>query len=547
MIQNLFIQNIVLVERLALSFNEGFIVFTGETGAGKSILLDALGLALGSRADTQLIRTGEKTASVAVTFHLPNTHPTFLLLQEKGLPMEEGLTLRRVLYDDGRSRSFINDHPVSVSFLKEIGQSLVEIHGQFDHLLEVKTHRKALDTYGNYGDPLQKVSQNYQSWKSLEAAYTRQKETETQRIHHQEYLHHTLKELEAFKPLLGEEDSLHQRKQTLLSQERFLKNIQNASSFLKEKIPLLAGTLKELARLPHLSMPTLLSALTHLGTSLQEMEEGATDLDKLLWEIHQEENNLEDIDERLHQLRSLARKHRCVPDELPVLLQRLEGDAAQWEESTALLKKLKVEKKAAQEAYEEEAKKLSAARGKAALDLDQAMTQELPFLKLASVQFKTILIPLPQANWGPQGVETVEFHVSTNPGSPLSLLSQVASGGELSRIMLALKVVLADSMGVPTLLFDEIDSGTGGAVAAALGDRLAKLSRSLQVLAITHSPQVASRGEAHFQVIKTSSEGRVGTQVTLLSPQERQEEIARMLSGSQITEEARSAAGRLMT
>lgn len=545
MIQSLSIQNIVLVDQLTLSFSKGFTVFTGETGAGKSILLDALGLALGNRADLSLLRPGQEQACISVTFDLRSSHPVFKLLEEKGLPQEEGdLTLRRTLSREGKSRCFVNDHSISLTLLKEVGQTLVEIHGQFDHLLDSKTHGEALDRYGGYTPLLEQVQKTYHHWKTLESFYLKEKNQEDQLRQHQDYLIHVIAELEEFNPQEDEEEKLHHRKQFLLSQEKVLKCLQNTLTSLKHHSPL-PTLIKDFSRLPDLSLPHLEEIVRHLDGAFQEQEEAIVSLEKALWSFQKEEWDLEKIDDRLHQLRSLARKHRCTPQELPPMLIKFQKERQSYEERSLLITQRDQERKDAFQAYQEACLQLTKERQKAALSLEKTMEQELPFLKLGSAQFKVFFETAPPEEGTSKGQEKAMFHVSTNRGSPFQVLSEGASGGELSRLMLALKVILANSMDVETLLFDEIDSGTGGAVAAALGDRLFHLSKNLQVWAVTHSPQVAARGDTHFKVIKTDQE-KVQTTVLSLSGQERQEEIARMLAGTQITEEARLAAGRLM-
>jgi DNA repair protein RecN (Recombination protein N) len=560
MLVGLSIRDVVLIDRLELSFHSGLCVLTGETGAGKSILLDALGLALGARAEAALVRHGSAQASVAAAFELPPGHPALGTLAEHGLAQDEPLLLRRVLAADGRSRAFINDQPVSVGLLRAVGESLVEIQGQLDQhgLIDAATHRAALDELGVHGALVERVGAAHAAWREAVAALKRfLAELEAAR-RDEEYLRHAAAELERVAPKPGEEASLASERTLLMHREQIVESVSatlaslagdagGRSDGLEQQ---LRSARRQLERAAGKAGGRLETVLAALDRAILELGEASRELQAFGHGIDAEPGRLEAVEERLYALRDLARKHRVESDALPALRETLAARLAAIEERGDVQARHERTVAEAREAYMTAAAALAKARAQAARRLDQAMLAELPPLKLEKARFKTRLEPLAEAEWGAAGTERIAFEVATNPGTPLGPIARIASGGELARFMLALKVVLSRVGSAPTLVFDEVDSGISGAVAAAVGERLARLGRELQVLVVTHSPQVAARGAHHWRVSKSESgRGKDARSVTLveeLQAPARREEIARMLSGQRITDEARAAAESLI-
>jgi len=554
------IRDIILIDKVDIIFDSGLCALTGETGAGKSILLDALSLALGMRASASLLRTTgssknkQSPASVSASFHLAPDDPVFPLLISHHIPVPDAgdpLILRRSLDKDGRGKAFINDEPVSVALLRKVGETLVEIEGQFaSHgLMDQGTHRNCLDDFANLKSVRHEVSNLYRDWQDAEKTLKETIATLEQNKVDEEYIRHALTELIALDPQAGEETELAETRALLMNGERLVSALGAAKDFLSSG----DGVDERLAAAQRVLTSEVSAAAGRLDTVMDALvvaNDAVADADTLLRRVMSDAEpdpvKLESCEERLFAIRAIARKHNLPVEELPALRSKLEEKLAQIDDSSELLKKLQAERHRAYEAYKSRAKILSKKRSASAIKLDKAVIAEFPPLKLEKATFTTVIEILEEREWGPSGIDRTFFEVSMNPGAPSGPLARIASGGELARILLALKVVLHQSNRIPTIIFDEVDSGIGGAVAAAVGERLAKLAKNVQVLAITHSPQVASCATRHLQIVKSTIKGVVKTNVSELSDVERQEEIARMLAGAKITNEARAAAASLL-
>lgn len=552
MLNSLSIRNIVLIEALDLEFPAGLGALTGETGAGKSILLDSLGLVLGARADSGLVRSGTDKAQVTAAFDAPAKGSVLAgLLDENDIEQEAGepLLLRRSLRADGGSKAFVNDQPCSAALLRQIGQYLVEIHGQHDDrgLLNPKGHMALLDAFGRCDTA--KVASAYAAWNGAREALAQAREGIENAARDREYLMHALDELARFHPQEGEEEELAKERSDMQKGERLsddLKGVLKAFDGSNNGIAQLRSAARKLDRMAP-EHELLAEALTALDRAVIEASEAEDKLNAASFALTFDPQRLDDIEERLFELRALARKHNVAPDGLLALQGEISAKLDAIEAGDAGLAKLEAALAVAESAYRAAAQALSEKRGAAAAKLDARVKDELAPLKLDAAQFQTAVETLSEERWGAGGMDRVEFMISTNPGAPFAPLTKIASGGELSRFILALKVALAEEGGAQTIIFDEIDRGVGGAVASAIGDRLARLaSGGKQLLAVTHSPQVAAKGASHYFIAK-SSEGTVTrTGVTALDADGRREEIARMLSGSEVTQEAKAQAERLL-
>ncbi len=549
MLTGLSIRDVVLIEALDLEFDHGLGVLTGETGAGKSILLDALGLALGARADSGLVRAGADKAQVTASFDTPMM--VAALLSDNDIDVEAGepLLIRRSVKADGGSKAFINDQPCSAALLRDVGALLVEIHGQHDDrgLLNPKGHRALLDIFGKCDGAT--VAACFAKWQAARAQLDGAREALENAARDREWLEHAVAELRKFAPEAGEEETLATERADMQKGERIADDLQSVLAAFEGSeggLTQLRGAARRLDRLGG-EHPLLAEALAALDRAVIEASEAEDRLAAAGRALSFDPVRLELIEERLFELRALARKHNVQPDALAVLAEELSGKLDAIEAGGEGLAKLEAEVSAAHSAYVTAAEKLSAERRAAASRLDQAVAGELVPLKLDAAQFKTEVEQLPEDRWAASGMDRVEYLISTNPGAPFAPLAKIASGGELSRFILALKVALAEEGGAATIIFDEIDRGVGGAVASAIGERLARLSAAgKQLLAVTHSPQVAAKGGNHYFIAK-SSEGTVTrTGVVRLDPEGRRQEIARMLSGAEITDEARAQAERLL-
>ena len=540
MLLGLSIRDVVLIDRLDIAFQPGLTVLTGETGAGKSILLDSLGLALGARSESGLVRQGANQLSVTAEFSLSANHPALAILAEQEMDPTQDLMLRRVVSSDGRSRAFVNDQPVSVGLLRRLGDSLVEIHGQFEShgLLDPTTHRAVLDASG--GLDVAAVRSAHAAWKTAAKAKTEE-----------DFLRHAVEELNALAPSPGEESSLAEKRAVMMHGEKLVEGMNSAIQYLSGKGDVeasLRSAQRALERVADKAEGRLDEVIAALDRAADEASEARTLLDRASASIDLDPRALEKVEERLFALRAVARKHGVAVDDLATLRDKMAGELSALEAGDSGLAKLAAVEKAAKTAYAEAAKSLSRARVEAAARLDQAVAAELPPLKLDRARFQTRVAPMEESDWSETGMDRVAFEVATNPGSAPGPLGKIASGGELSRFMLALKVVLARVGTVPSIVFDEVDSGIGGAVAAAVGERLARLSSDLQVLVVTHSPQVAAKGTNHWHVAKgDDGQGGTVTRVAPLQPSQRREEIARMLAGSEVTDQARAAAESLLS
>ncbi len=562
MLLGLTIRDFVLIERLDLAFKPGLCVLTGETGAGKSILLDALGLALGMRAESGLVRKGASQAVVAAEFAPAADHPVWPLLAEHGIEAEPAggtLVLRRILGADGRSRAFIDDAPASVGLLRQVGDMLVEIQGQFEQhgLLDQATHRDLLDAFGGYERELAAQRATWLAWREAAAARTAAEAELARARQDEDYLRHALAELDALAPREGEEERLAESRARSMHREKLREAVTGALGELAGESPAESTIGKGAARELDAASRLLERARDRAGALLDpalaaveraqvEAQEAIALLETLLREDAGDAGDADKIEERLFALRALARKHNVAVDALAGLRIEIAGKVAAIEDGGGALIALAKRETASREAFAEAASVVAKLRRRAATRLDKAIGAELAPLRLDKARFHTAIVPLTEEEWNEHGSDRIGFTVATNPGAPPGPLARIASGGELSRLMLALKVVLARGSPATTLVFDEVDSGIGGAAAAAVGERLYRLGERLQILVVTHSPQVAAIGAHHWRVAKQQSTNRTATSVEELDPDERREEIARMLSGSAVTAEARAAAESLI-
>lgn len=553
MLASLDIQNVVLIDRLSLEGDAGLVALTGETGAGKSILLDALGLALGARADAGLVRHGTAQATVTASFELPALHPLRGWLADNGIDGGEHIILRRSVGKDGRSKAFVNDAAVSVQFLRDVGAQLIEIHGQFDThgLLDSATHAGTLDQFTGTALDAKAVAAAWASWRDAQSRLEEARAGIDAMRLQEEYLRYTVAELEKLAPQVGEEAVLAEKRQRLLNRGKLAEGLAQASGIIIDDggLQTLGGRLENvLVKLSAKAERDVAPMLETLGRIRADLEDLGWQIDRLAQADEDSSDSLEDIEERYFALRDCAKKHRCTANDLPAVHADLTQKLRLITHQDDALGELEAAVRTARAGFIMLAEKLSAKRHKAAAKLAKAVNAELPALKLDKARFDIECKTTDdENNWGPAGIDRVRFLVATNPGAAPGPLDKIASGGELSRFMLALKLILSGGSSVPTLIFDEVDSGIGGAVADAVGERLQRLSLHCQVLVVTHSPQVAARAVHHWHVAKTEQKGTVVTRITPLTElTARQEEIARMLSGANITIEARAQAARLL-
>ena len=548
MLESLSVRNVVLIDKLDIEFAGGLSILSGETGAGKSVLLDSLGLVLGQRADTALIRSGTDKLSVTAVFSaLPPDSPLAALAEENDIELEDSLVIKRTVAADGKSKIFINDQPVSLKLLKEFGAGLVEIHGQFDNqgLLNPANHLEILDGYGQYPAELNEVRTAYEKYRQ---AGKERREAEIclrNSREEEDNLRHWVDELIKLKPVVGEEDELNRRRSEIMNAEKLVESlnaaysalngttdvvsaIRRAQSAVDKADTIVDGKYRDIA-------DVLEQALINAEEAVRSIEDASSDLSY-------NQNEAENIEQRLFALRDAARKHQVGIDELPRKLEEMQQRLSAVELGEDRLTSLLREEERCRSDYLEKAGHLSVLRRQTAEELDKNIMRELPPLKMEKARFITLVEKLPESGWSPTGIDNVCFTVSTNPNSPQGPLNKIASGGELARFMLALKVNLVKTAGSMTMVFDEVDAGIGGATAQAVGSRLAALAENVQVLLVTHSPQVAACGSHHFKVEKKTQNNITTTYVSLLSEKEREEEVARMLAGEKITDEARAAA-----
>ncbi len=551
MLARLSIRDIVLIDRLDIDFGSGLAVLTGETGAGKSILLDAFALALGARGDVALVREGAEQGQVIAAFDVEQKHSARRVLAENDLGAEDDeLIVRRVQFADGRTRAFINDQPVSVQVLRALGAALVEIHGQHDEraFVDAATHRALLDAYGGIEDDAAEVARLWTELRARDAAVAEHRAAVERAAREAEWLRHAVEELGRLAAQPGEETTLAERRASMMQAEKVAEDLRSTHESVSgphSPVPPLATAVRRLERRVMQAPALIEPAVKAIDAALNALEEARAHLEHALQVADYDPRELERIEERLFALRAAARKYNVPVDNLAALAQRYESDLALIDAGAERLATLEREAQEASDRYRAAAASLSAARHRAAQQLDKAVNAELKPLKLERAQFST---EITSENEGPHGLDRVEFWVRTNPGTRPGPLMKVASGGELARFLLALKVVLADRGSAPTLVFDEIDTGVGGAVADAIGVRLARLASGVQVIAVTHAPQVAARADRHYLISKDAlAKGkRVATRVAELEGERRREEIARIVAGAEITAEARAAAERLI-
>jgi len=551
MLAELSIRDVVLIDRLDLSFEPGLTVLTGETGAGKSILLDALGLALGARADSALVRDGAEVASVTAVFDPPAGHPSRGILAEHDIADHGPILLRRRLACDGGSRAYVNDRPATIGLLRRLGEALVEVQGQFEPrgLIDPASHRTMVDAYGRLGEQAGAVAAAWNAWRAAEDARAEAEEQLARARADENFLRHAVSELDAIDPQTEEEETLASTRALLQNREKIIIALNAARNEIGEEADIegrVQAARAALDRVAGLAGGVLDDALAALERAAAECAEAAAAIDAAGRDLDLDQGELEKVEERLFALRDLARKHRVTVAELPTLRAELARRLDLVEHSGEELDRLGKQARAGRNDYEKAAQALHLARVDAAQALDHAVSDELPPLKLGKARFVTEIESRPEHEWSPNGIDRVAFTVAANPGARPGPLGKVASGGELSRLMLALRVVLSGTGSAPVLVFDEVDSGVGGATAAAVGERLAQLSDRFQVLVVTHSPQVAARGRHHFRVEKDTDDVRALTHVASLDNEARREEIARMLAGKSITAEARAAAASLL-
>ena len=548
------VKNIVLIEELNLDFTQGLTVLTGETGAGKSILLDSLGLALGARADFGLLRKGAERASVTAMFDLPASHPVWHLLDDAGIAPSDELIIRRQLRSDGKSPASINDEPVSVNLLRQCGDMLVEIQGQFEGrgLLDASNHLGLLDRACQHDDSLQKLKEAYQGWAAARKTLAKAEADLAAAREEEEWLRDAVEQLDLLAPQPGEDDALSEERALFTNLEKIAEALSVADDSLRTEAgaeAAVARALSAIERVADVGGGRLDGALDALARTMAELSEASAALSQVASSLEADPARLSQIDDRLHEIRTQARKHNVTSDELPQAHEALAMRLAALDDGSGNLSELTAKVREWQDYYQKLATIISERRRAVAAKLDDAVMAELPPLKLESARFATLCKSLTQsdgAHYTPLGWDIVRFEAAANPGQDLAPIEKAASGGELARFLLALKVVLARTEAPKTLIFDEVDSGVGGAVAAAVGERLSRLGEVTQTLVITHSPQVAAKGTNHYKIAKSEKDDSVISQTDILTQAERAEEIARMLAGAHITPEARAAAVTLL-
>ncbi len=552
MLESLSIRNVVLIDKLDLEFANGLTILSGETGAGKSILLDSLGLVLGQRADTSLIRQGEEKLSVTAIFSLPHKDSKlYSLMIDNDIDVEESIVIKRSLTTDGKSKIFINDQPVSLKLLKEIGSELVEVHGQFDNhgLLNQANHRFILDNYGKYDALLDDVKIAFSCYKQVVKERidieNRLKNSRTE----EDNLRHWIDELQKLNPYVGEEEELNQRRTEIINSEKLFESLNYAYGSITQGADIISAirhAQSAIDRANAIVDGKYQDIVDSLEQTLINAEETIRQIEDVSSSLNYNQNEAESIEQRLYALRGAARKHQVSIDELPQKLEEMRKQIETIESGEEGLLDMIRKEEQLRRSYLEKSRELSKKRHETAMQLDKKVMNELVPLKMEKAKFITQIEELDENGWNTNGIDDVKFTVSTNPNSPQGPLNKIASGGELARFMLALKVNLVNSDNNMTMIFDEVDSGVGGATAQAVGERLSCLSKNVQILLVTHSPQVAACGKNHFKVEKKTQNNITTTNVYQLSQKEKEEEIARMLAGEQITDEARAAAKVLM-
>ena len=553
MLSALHIQNFVLIDQARLTLGQGLTALTGETGAGKSILLDALGLAAGGRAERGAVRRGAKQGAVSAIFEPGSDHPVWAFLEDNSLDNgDDQIILRRVQNADGRGRAFVNDQPVSIGMLRAVGELLLEIHGQHDGrgFLTASAHRSMLDEFGGLSAKAEAVGALWRRWRDAEGALEARRRDRDAAAREADYLRHMAETLEQLDPQPTEEAALAERRAEMMASEKIAEDLNGAIAAIDEsgvesKLSVSLRHVERAAGRLATGGDALGAAAERLDGALNEVSEARAALDAAMERFGAPADELDRVEERLFALRAEARKHGVQPDMLGALMEKTRAALNGLEEGEAAFGALEKDVAEARAAYEKAAAALSRSRAAAAKKLDKAVAGELAPLKLGRAEFKAHIESDP-AKPASDGYDSVEFMVATNPGAPAGPLKTIASGGELSRFVLAMKAALAAKENRTVIIFDEVDAGVGGAVADAVGERLARLARDAQVLVVTHSPQVAARADRQWRIEKTQTKSSTLTSVTPLTPEARIEEVARMLSGAEITDEARAAARRLL-
>jgi len=552
MLTSLSIRDIVLIEKLDLSFEKGLTVLTGETGAGKSILMDSLGLATGARADRALVRQNQNQASVIAEFNLHPAHSVCRLLEDEGMDSDGGnVILRRTIGADGRSRAWVNDQSVSRGMLADLGALLIEVHGQHDDrgFLEAGAHRALLDTFGNHTNELATVKAAHESLLEAKGALAKAEADLVAVKADEDYILHAQEELADLNPTQGEEASLADQRALMMQGEKLLVDLKAYQQDLAGRNgagSALRGVLRRMERTEGPAAERLSPAILAIDRASVELSEGVEDLERLIDELQFDPQDLEAVEERLFEIRRLARKHNCPPDQLADVFEQFVGRAKALSTGDETVQAARRALDAARATMKTAVTELRTARINSAVRLDKMVCAELPPLKLEKAIFRTAVEPLGEQDWTQLGGERIAFEVKTNPNTAFGPMLKVASGGELARFILSLKVVLAEGGSAPVMVFDEVDRGIGGATASAVGDRLKRLSETAQILVVTHSPQVAALGENQYQISKGDKADITRTHVRRLEKSERREEIARMLAGAEITDAARAAADQLL-
>ncbi|EJF89056.1 DNA repair protein RecN [Bartonella tamiae] len=552
MLIQLSIRDIVLIERLDISFETGLSVLTGETGAGKSILLDSLSLALGGRGDASLVRNGAENGEVRAVFDLSINHPIRAIMREHGLHDEGDIIFRRIQAKDGRSRVFINDQAASVALMRMLGSKLVEIHGQHDDraLVDIDTHRNLLDAFGGLEQKVETVQNCFKRLKTLETELTSQRTKIEERAKEADYLLTAIEELDTLNPQLGEEEQLAIRRSEMMKSEKIAGDIHEAEEILSgadSPVFLISNLVRRLERKVQEAEEHIAPIVQSMDNALEALAQAQDHIQDAVRSLDFDPHELERVEERLFALRASARKHHVMVDDLSTLREKMRNELNALEQGQTALTQLENDVKVASKEYDEAAIDLSQSRHTVGKELAENVMAELPALKLERADFM-VRIETDPLNRHIYGIDKVEYWVRTNPGTHAGPILKVASGGELSRFLLALKVALADRGSAPTLIFDEIDTGVGGSVADAIGQRLSRLAKNIQVLSVTHAPQVAAKADNHFLISKKAEQAdeRLFTQVHEMQWSEREEEIARMLAGEHVTQEARAAAQKLL-
>ena len=551
MLKELIIKNIVLIKSLHIEFNKGLSVLTGETGTGKSILLDSLGLILGNRVDFNLIRKGENEASVTALFQVQNNHTVAQILNKYNIKFESELLIRRQITSNGKSRCFINDILITRNALSEITEFLVELQGQFEDrgLSNTKTHLSLLDIYSNHNHLIETTNKSFNKLKELKKEIAKTKIQVQATTNDNEWIKESFNQLQSLDPKLGEEDKLIQTKLFLNNREKIFIAINQAKIIIDDELGIedlinkLFKTFDNVKSIERLNISQAVEIINRIKVDIEELK---SIVNSEATEVREDTQNLEYVNDRLHELKSQARKHKCNIDDLISIKRELKLKIDQIDNKEFKIDKLQKEYEDLKIEFISNSKLLSNSRRKSALNLSEKINYELPHLMLENANFEVKFEKLELENASEMGMDRVIFLASTNTGSDALPINKIASGGELSRFLLAIKVVLETIVHKRTIIFDEIDSGIGGAVANAVGVRLAKLGNNYQTMVVTHSPQVTSKGHYHYLVQKNSIDNKITTNVIQLNEHERVEEVARMVSGSVITNEAREAAYKLL-